>query len=451
MLSTSLHPVPGPRPGSPFRSTALSLGALLAGAAMIALAFLISPVEGLDFRVYLSGGQSVLDGRGELYTKELVYREGSSLLFTYPPFAALVFALLAPLGPDGGLLVFTLLSLGIAAATAVLGVRHIFRQSSVAAVLTQPRLRALALAGVGLVTLLGPWRETMAFGQINILLFGLIMADFLTKRAGWPTGLLTGLAAGIKLTPLVFGWYFLVRGDWRGLRNMAAGFLMSVGLGFLLLPAESRTYWLELLPDTSRIGGAGYVDNLNITGAILHFAGADFPVRLPWLALSLLAVAVAAFIIRRAAARGEALTGVAATALLMLLISPVSWSHHWVWVALFLAVLARNLRDFTRQGTALRRWGTGLLASGLAIFLLSPKSIGFLLGASDLDSQLPAPWLMASSIGVFWAVGLMAWGVALRGNHVRGAGPDAAGHGAESTTEVRTDRHDSIVPEGRPA
>ena len=388
---------------------------------MTALAFLLSPLDGLDFSVYLSGGQSVLDARGELYTKELVYREGSSLLFTYPPFAALVFAVLAPLGVTWGLYFFTALSVLIAAATSLVAVAYIFRQPSVAAVLKHPRLRALAVAGVGFVVLLGPWRETVGFGQINILLFGLIMADFLVKRNTWPTGFLTGVAAGIKLTPLVFGLYFLVRGDWRGLRNMAAGFVASFGLGFLILPAESRTYWLELLPDTSRIGGGGYVDNLSFKGAILHFAGPDFAVDLPWFVLSLVAVGVTAVLIRRSAGHGQELTAVAATALLMLLISPVSWSHHWVWVPLFLAVLVHNLRDFTSAGTALRRWGAGLLISGVVVFLLSPKSIGFLMGSPNLDSQIPAPWLMASSVGVFWAAGLMVWWVvALRGDRAVG-------------------------------
>ena len=416
------YPAPSAVPArSRLRSVAVTLGAVVATVAMTALAFLLSPPVGLDFRVYLSGGQSVLDARGELYTKELVYREGSSLLFTYPPFAALVFAVLAPLGVTWGLYLFTVLSLGIAAATSLLAVAYMFRQPSAAALLKHPRLRALAAVGVGFVVLLGPWRETVGFGQINILLFCLIMADFLIKRNTWPTGLLTGIAAGIKLTPLVFGLYFLVRGDWRGLRNMAAGFLASFGLGFLILPAESRTYWLELLPDTSRIGGGGYVDNLSFKGTILHFAGPDFAVDLPWLLLSVAAVGVTAFLIRRPSGRGEELTAVAATALLMLLISPVSWSHHWVWVPLFLAVLVRNLGDFTSAGTSLRRWGVGLVVSGVVIFLLSPKSIGFLMGSPNLDSQIPAPWLMASSAGVFWAVGLMGWWVVVSARVASGA------------------------------
>ncbi|WP_258073457.1 glycosyltransferase 87 family protein [Arthrobacter sp. 08Y14] len=388
---------------------AVTLAALFAAALMITAAFVISPRHGLDFSVYLTGGQSVIDAGGELYTKELRYREGSSLLFTYPPFSALLFAVLAPFGQSLGLNIFTGISLLIAAATAVLGVAYAFRQPGVRAVLKHQWLRPLALAGIGFVILLGPWRETLAFGQINILLFGLIMADFLIKRDTWPTGLLTGVAAGLKLTPLVFGLYYLARGDWRGLRNMTFGFLATFGLGFLILPRESRTYWAELLPDTSRIGGAGYVDNLGIKGAILHFTGPDFPVDLPWLLLSLLMIAAAAVIIRLAGNRGDLLTALAATALLMLLISPVSWSHHWVWVALFIPVLWRNIADFTQQGTGVRRWGMVLLVSSFVVFLLSPKAIGWLMGAPNLDSQIPEAWLMASSAGVFWGVGLMAW------------------------------------------
>ena len=394
---------------SAFVRTAATLGALAVAALLVWTAFDLSPRHGLDFRVYLTGGQSVLDARGELYTKAVQYDADSSLLFTYPPFAALLFAVLAPFGQSLGLNIFTGVSIAIAIATSIWAVRYVFARRSAMDVLRQPWLRALALAGAGLIVLFGPWRETSAFGQINILLFGLIMADVMIKRESWPTGLLTGVAAGLKLTPLVFGLYFLARGDWRGLRNMAYGFLATFGLGFLILPRESRTYWSELLPDTSRIGGAGYVDNLSLKGAILHFAGPDFPVDLPWLLLSLLAVAATAVIIRIAGNRGDTYTALAACALLMLLISPVSWSHHWVWVALFIPVLARNLLDLEPGRRRLRLSGILLLVSSLVIFIYSPKTIGELFGSANLDSQVPEPWLMASSIGVFWGVGLMAW------------------------------------------
>jgi alpha-1,2-mannosyltransferase len=267
---------------------------------------------------------------------------------------------------------------------------------------------------------LGPWRETLAFGQINILLMGLMAADLLSRNRHWAggfpgTGFLVGIAAGIKLTPLVFGLYFLMRKDWRGLLNMGAGFAGTVLAGWLLRPAESLQFWLETLPDTSRIGGAGYVDNLSLKGALLHFGVPEASVTVPWLLLSLLVVALAAAVIRSASAQGSRVVAISATALTMLLISPVSWSHHWVWVAAVLPAFAWTLRETPLRHRGLRWLMGGVLGISVLVFLFSPKTIGTALGAENLDIQTPGVWIMASSAGVFCAVALLAcWFVALR-------------------------------------
>lgn len=384
--------------------TLVTLAALLIAGLLIVGAFTAAPVFGLDFGVYISGGQSVLAGKGELYSA--VY---NNLLFTYSPFSALFFAVLALCGQGVGLAIFIAISVVIAIFTGLLAVRYLARQKSIKDVLRHPWLRPAALVCIGLVMAFGPWRETMAFGQINILLFGLVMADFLINKKRWPTGLLIGIAAGIKLTPLVFGLYFVATRNWRGLRNMVLGFVGTIALGFAILPKESVAYWFQLLPDTSRIGGAGYIDNLSIKGAILHFLGPDFAVNAPWLLLGILLTAAAFFVVREAERRGERMTGIAVTALLMLLVSPISWSHHWVWVALLIPVLARNIFDLSVERKALRVSGMVLLLASIPIFLYSPKTIGLLFGSQNLDKQIPTLWLMASSIGVFWGVAAMIW------------------------------------------
>nr|WP_281360697.1 glycosyltransferase 87 family protein [Psychromicrobium silvestre] len=330
-------------------------------------------------------------------------------MFTYSPFSAMFFALLAPFGNALGLGIFTGLSLVIAALTAVFGVRYLSRAERLSSVFTDPWLRPLAMVAFGFIVALGPWRETTAFGQINILLFGLIMADYQIKARRWPHGVLVGIAAGIKLTPLVFGLYYLCTGNWRGLRNMAFGFLGTVGLGFLLMPKESFAYWFQLLPDTSRIGGAGYVDNLSFKGAILHFFGPDFAVTLPWLGLSAIFVVLTGLALRSAQRRGETIVAFAMTALLMVLISPITWSHHWVWIALFIPVLARSVIVLPAARKGLRSVGVVLLVLAVPIFLYSPKTIGTALGAVDLGSQIPTTWLMASSAGVFWGTAVLIW------------------------------------------
>ncbi|MHA7261928.1 glycosyltransferase 87 family protein [Arthrobacter sp. TMN-37] len=391
------------------RAVAATLAAGLLAAGALAYAGFI----GLDFRVYRMGGQSVVDGGGTLYTDTLGSGPGS-LLFTYPPFAALIFTPLTLVSAEAGAWVFVGLSMAVALPASLYTARYLGRFPTLGGVLAHPVALPAALMGAGVICALGPWRETMAFAQINILLFALIAGDLLSgPHRCWPTGVLTGVAAGIKLTPLVFGLYFLVRGDWRGLRNMALGFAGTIGLGFLLPPGESLTYWGLLLRDTGRIGGAGYVDNLSVNGAILHFAGPEYPARVPWLAGSVLLTTAAAFIIRGALRRGDRFTGIAATALLMLLISPISWSHHWVWIPVILAVLAGQFLYLPADLVRYRLAAGCLFAATLPVFAASPKTIGRALGAGDLDSQQPTAWLMASSAGVFCGIAVLGFWVLL--------------------------------------
>ncbi|MFJ5954642.1 glycosyltransferase 87 family protein [Paenarthrobacter sp. NPDC092416] len=382
--------------------------------------------QGLDFSVYWFGG-SILNNAGgaasDLYGASVAWAGGPQLPFTYPPFAALVFGGLARLPQPVALMLFNLAGVAVAAWVAATIVKYWSSKSTWRAALATGLSRWIAVALFLAVLFLGPWRETLAFGQINILLMGLMAIDLLgglSKRKSG-SGFLVGIAAGIKLTPLVFGLYFLMRKDWRGLANMAIGFAGTVLLGWLLRPAESLQFWLEILPDTSRIGGAGYVDNLSIKGALLHFGVPQDSVTLPWLALSLATVVLAAFLIRAASAQGARVNAMSTTALAMLLISPVSWSHHWVWMVVVLPAFAWTIKETPARYKAQRIGMCAVLAVSTLVFFYSPKTIGTALGAADLNVQTPGLWIMASSAGVFCAVMIMVcWLVALR----RSAVPD---------------------------
>ena len=402
-------------------------------AVLAAALFLSSRLEawgeqGLDFSVYWHGGK-ILNEAGQapsnLYSRTVGWAGGPELPFTYPPFAALLFGLLARLPEESALMLFNAAGAAVAVWVAVRGVRYWsakqdWRSTFGGAGFKATRNRWGAVILLLAVINLGPWRETLAFGQINILLMGLMAADLLAGNQRWNQGFpgrgfLVGMAAGIKLTPLVFGLYFLVRKDWRGLFNMAGGFAFTVLLGWLVRPAESFTFWLEILPDTSRLGGAGYVDNLSIKGGLLHFGVPEAGVTVPWLLLSLLVTGVGAMVIKAASDQGARVVAISATALTMLLISPVSWSHHWVWMAAVLPAFAWTLRE-TPHRQRLTRWLMGaVLGASIVVFFFSPKSIGEALGAENLDFQTPEPWLMASSAGVFCAVAILAcWLVVLR-------------------------------------
>jgi alpha-1,2-mannosyltransferase len=398
---------------------------LPAGVVAVPVWFLLADwnKQGIDFSVYWHGGKILNDAGWQpsaLYGPTVQWAGGPGLPFTYPPFAALVFSLLARLPETLALQLFNAAGVAVAAWLSALGVRYWNSKADWRTAFETPRSRWIAAAGLLAILTLGPWRESLAFGQVNILLMGLMTADLLSRNHRWNSrmpgsGFLVGVAAGIKLTPLVFGLYYLMRKDWRGLMNMGAGFTATVLAGWLLRPAESVQFWFDILQDTSRIGGAGYVDNLSIKGALLHFGVPESAVTVPWLVLSLLVVAFAAAVIKLASDQGARVVAASATALAMLLISPVSWSHHWVWVAAVLPAFAWTLRETPERFRRLRAVMTSVLLLSVLAFCFSPKTIGLAFGAEDLDIQTPGLWIMASSGGAFCGAAiLLCWLAALR-------------------------------------
>ena len=406
-------------------STTLGWLATTAGAiaVVVALVVLYSAYIPLmnDFEVYFYGGSRVLQ-TGETGVNEL-YATRDGLPFTYPPFAALLFAALASLGQGAASLVFiTTALLGAVIVSAWLA-RHYFRLGRWRDAVADWRFRSVALAGTAAILLLGPWRDTFDFGQINIILMGLILADFaLHGKVGageirWPAGLLIGIAAGIKLTPLAFGLYFLVRRDFKALGWMAAGFFGSIALAWALLPTASVTFWTKILPDTGRIGGPAYMDNLSVKGLLLHLGLPDSgSTSVLWLLISLTLAAVAALVIKWAVAADENFVAVSATALLMLLISPVSWSHHWVWMAVALPCMGFAIHRVPSRDGKMRLAGWIIVAFSAVAFYLTPKYLSVMAGAHEWGKDPQTQWqLIVASLGVVCAIAMLAyWALAYR-------------------------------------
>ncbi|KQR79964.1 mannosyltransferase [Arthrobacter sp. Leaf337] len=368
-----------------------------------------------DFEVYYYGGGRVL-ATGEGGVNEL-YAPRDGLPFTYPPFAALLFAALATMDFGASSLLFIGAALAGAAVVAGWLARHYFGMTTWRAAFADYRFRTTALLGTGAILLLGPWRDTFVFGQINIILMGVILADFALygkSRAGeirWPAGLLIGLAAGVKLTPLAFGLYFLVRRDFKALGWMAAGFFGSIALSWAVLPNASLTFWTKILPDTGRIGGPGYVDNLSVKGLLLHVGMPDSSLtNLAWLGLSLALVVLAALVIKWAVDADENFIAVSATAVLMLLISPVSWSHHWVWVAVALPSMVFAMHRVPSRNGRMRTAGWVIVVFSTIAFYMTPKNLAVWAGAAEWGKDPQTQWqLTVSSLGVVCGIAMLAY------------------------------------------
>ncbi|WP_297003924.1 glycosyltransferase 87 family protein [uncultured Corynebacterium sp.] len=281
----------------------------------------------IDFDVYRAGGRAVLD---DIPLYEGSFTVGSiSLPFTYPPLSALAFAPLAVLPLSTGEVLFTLVSMVMLVLTVVIVLAASAREAD----RRIPR-RTLWLLGVGLAALatwMWPVASTLDYGQINILLMLLVVADLLLPRTPWPRGALVGLAAALKLTPAVFGLYFLLRRQWREAATSLVSGLGFSALAWVFLPGDSHRYWTETVSDPTRIGGLMYSANQSWRGMVARFTGDPAQTRI-WVVLAVLTfVAVVAVMIRQLAV-GAVTAAVCTNSLLALLASPVSWAHHWVWV-----------------------------------------------------------------------------------------------------------------------
>jgi alpha-1,2-mannosyltransferase len=265
---------------------------------------------------------------------------GTHYGFTYPPFAAVCMLPMTLI--DWRSAVAISLLLNAAAAAAVL------YWSAGAAVRRQGWSRWFTFAVAGcLFALLEPVRDTISFGQVNLLLLALVLADAWLLSTGRErfanlaglAGLGIGLAAAIKLTPAIFIGYLLITG-----RRRAAGTATGVAVSATLLalwaaPDASRVYWTEALWDTDRVGSLAYVSNQSWQGVLARLSDPALPSRTVWALGVIVILCVWAWRARRAVAAGDELAGFALTGLTACLISPVTWVHHLVWLFPALAVL----------------------------------------------------------------------------------------------------------------
>ncbi|OMH24821.1 hypothetical protein BKD30_07380 [Tersicoccus phoenicis] len=418
----------------------LGLGLHLVAAAAVLIWWFtaIRPPEGLDYGVYRTGAATLyrlLGMDGDLYWPSEGLYGPRGMPFTYPPFAAMVLGPTAVLSFTDGLYLMTAVTIATAVLVAVVIVRWWHRES--AAAVSRPLARTLVpVIWLSVVVLIsGPWRDTIFFGQVNAALALLCLVDLLgvTGRA---RGVLIGVAAGIKLTPLAFGLYFLARRDLRGLAWLVGGFAGTVALAFAAFPGPSVQFWSETIRETGRIGGFEYADNVAVRGALEQLGLSTSVAGMVWLPL-VAGLLVAGWTVIRGSERIRApWLGIAAAALLMLLVSPISWSHHWVWwplIAVAGVLLHRRIHaaDALAGTAAPTRWWARVHATALAVFtvffLISPKVLALWTG-SDVDVSTSRPSAVLASLGVLSGVTLLVcWTVAVRHRAASSIAPVATG------------------------
>ena len=337
-----------------------------------------------------------------------------SLGFTYPPLAALLMSPMGLLSYPVVLVISLAAIIGSAAVFVYLVLRERIR-------LPRPLMFAVAGVGTALAFTLEPFRQTLSFGQINIYLALLVAVDLLVlgRRGSKWTGIGIGLATAIKLTPGIFIVYLLVVGRWRAAITAMATTVGVTLLSAVFAPTEAWKYFTSLMWQTSRVGFLDTTMNQSVNGLLARLAAPLTPGHMAWVLLGGALAVAGLWRARRAALAGDELAGLTLAGLVGVLVSPVSWVHHIVWVFPAMVILTVRLvssiralaNDDSGYGTFDRaltaRIGrvvaySVLMTIGLAIWCTPTAS---LVGVRDSDYDDGGALLaFAGSVQLLWLV-----------------------------------------------
>ena len=302
-----------------------------------------------DLRVYHLGALRLAHG-SSLYATPMLHHLG----FTYPPFAALLLAPLAwvPLSVD------ELAVTGLNVLLLVWALRRALmltsRQGAAGRSTGGVTARAGAwsrAAGLAAAALwLEPISVTLGYGQIDLLITALVVFDLSRPDEARTKGVAIGVAAAIKLTPLLFIVYLLLSRRRQAAGVAAVTFVAAIALSFMVITRDASAYWFHTITQTARIGNPIDPVNQSLQGAIARLTGSAQPAR-GW-ELLIVAIAMCGLALAvRASRSGDEAAGFSLAAVSTLLASPISWSHHWTLAVPALVLLSR--RAYEQRSRAL--------------------------------------------------------------------------------------------------
>lgn len=297
----------------------------------------------VDMQVYQAAADALLNGR-PLYSQGVL----GGMHFTYPPFAAVLFLPLA---------VVWLPLLHVVWALGNLTLLTLIVRRGCSRFDLPPEMTVVFL---GLALWLDPIRTSLDLGQINILLLGLVVFDLCRRRPSRWAGVGVGLAAGLKLTPLIFVVYLLFARRWREAAVALSTFAVTVGIGLLFVP-EATQYWIGgIFGDSSRIGPLAHWYDQSIHGMLARVLGQPQST-VCWLLLgggvALVGTASAALVDRR----GDRLLALGLCGMTACAVSPFSWDHHWVWLLPVIIAFAGHQWHWWTVVLTCFAWPTALL------------------------------------------------------------------------------------------
>lgn len=308
----------------------------------------------VDLEVYRDGGRAILRG-APLY--DVLTQPPQLLPFTYPPFAAALAVPFTLLPWRAAQFVWT----GLICVALAIAVWFAFRDLIRRAGRWAPLAAGVLVAAMAW---LDPVRDQFRFGQVGLFLLAMCLADCCARTPRWPRGVLVGLALAIKLVPGVFLIYFLITGRRQALGNALLTAAAATLGGFALLPSDSSDYWFgALLQGGDRTGAVDGTTNQAIHGIVARILDEGPARTLVWIVLALVVAYYGFRWARRASQAADLradysllLAAAAIVGLLSVVLSPVGWIHHLVWMIAVVGALAGDGRDTRRCLIAFGLW-----------------------------------------------------------------------------------------------
>ena len=348
----------------------------------------------IDMIIYREGVKAFMAG-DEVYSVPMMAGD-IALPFLYPPFGALV---MVPLAGDwfsdamAGDIVIILSNLLIGLIVLLL-----------AFALNKQRVTRFASSDVisvasliwGIVLIFEPVRLNNGFAQINIILMALVALDLIPRnRLKWlPQGWLIGVAAAIKITPLAMLLYFLVRKELKP--------IITAGISAIVATTNAAAVrwdvtWEYFTVNLLSMGSGGeigvqtaYQSNSSIKGFLERLytsqesmETASMITTIIWFCLAIITVVLGGWLMIALMKRGLNIEAFIINAFIMLLISPVSWSHHWVWLTIAIPVLLYRALTWRNLN-----WVSGIMVSILGLWSL-------------LVLTIPPKWYWGDNINVW--------------------------------------------------
>jgi alpha-1,2-mannosyltransferase len=289
----------------------------------------------IDLQVYVYAMKDMLAGKDIFATTTPFWH----LYFIYPPIAAVLMAPLA-IGPY---LMWQL----VWTAALVWAQQSVLRRCGV------PRGWKLGLVGVAVVLAVEPIRTTLGYGQVNTLLMAFVVADLLPdvegRRRRLPQGVLTGLATAIKLTPGLFIVFFFLIDRKRAALTAVISFAAFTAIGAIFLFSETLRFWTGLSGGDTRTASPLYAGNQSLLGVFYRLGDSSRTTTVLGLAIGGIVALLGALVAAQWWREGEKVFAVALVGLCTNLASPLSWTHHYVWILpMAVAVLSAGVPRWAR-------------------------------------------------------------------------------------------------------